>query len=75
MTKVFGIYLTKSKHTFSCLNSYIQHTIKPYACSIVPIERFNESIRIYERQCISNLVQKIQCIHALHRRQWISKVN
>ena len=45
-TKVFRIHLTKLKHTLSCFNSYIQQTIKPYACSIVPIERFNESIHI-----------------------------
>jgi hypothetical protein len=41
------------------LNSNIRHTIKPYAYSIVPIKRFNESICIYERQyCISNLVKR-----------------
>ena len=57
------------------LSSYTRQTIKPYICSIVPIEKFNESILIYKRQCISNLVQKIQYIHALHKRQWISKVN
>ena len=30
----------------SHVNSYIRQTMKPYACSIVPIERFNESIHI-----------------------------
>ena len=57
------------------LSPYIRQTIKPYACSIVSIKRFNEFNRIYEKQCISNLVQKIQYIHTLYKRQWISKVN
>jgi hypothetical protein len=42
--------------TFS---SYIRQTIKPYICSIIPIERLNESICIYERQCISNFSSKV----------------
>jgi hypothetical protein len=45
-TKIFRIPLTKLKHTFSSFNSYIRQTIKPYACSIVLIERLNESIHI-----------------------------